>query len=147
MHGLLVNGLAAGNDNAAHPVMDLVTLHDFGSNLQILQTPVGARADDHLVDFHRLPDILHCFGIPRQMGESYHRGEGGKVNGDSLQIAGILVRCHRLIGLLHPSFHIFPGHFIEGEDAVLAAGLDGHIGNGETVCHRKGLHALPGKLQ
>ena len=57
-----VNLLGGRNDDAAHAVLHLAALHNFGGNAHVADAAVGAAADDHLVDgqaFH----LVHSLGV------------------------------------------------------------------------------------
>ena len=71
-------------------VANLVTFEDFGSLLQILQTAVGAGADDNLVDFDCMT-FLGRMGVFRQMRISNYRNKLVEFNIEDAGIFSVFV--------------------------------------------------------
>ena len=78
-------------------------------------------------------------------------GHGGlqsiQVDDHFAGIDGVWIGLEGLAGAVHPAVDVLHGLFVHREDAVLAAGLDGHVGDGEAVIHGQGGHPLPSELQ
>ena len=81
------------------------------------------------------------------MGEGDGAFQRAQIDGDLLLILSVV------IGLLHhhrpgePAGYIFHSLFIHREDAVLGAGLDGHVCDGKAVVHGQLGNAGTGKFQ
>ena len=146
LHGLEDDFLGGGDDDAPHAVGHLPALEDGGGGSQVADAAVGAGADDHLVD-RQAGHLRHHLGVLGQVGH----GHGGL---QLVQVDDHLPGVHRvgvglegLAGAVHPAADVLHGLFVHGEDAILAAGLDGHVGDGEPVVHGQRGNSLPGKLQ
>ena len=146
LHGLEDDLLGGGDDDAPHAVGHLLALEHRGGSPQVADAAVGAGADDHLVD-GQAGHLRHHLGVLGQVGH----GHGGL---QLVQVDDHLTGVHRvgvglegLAGAVHPAADVLHGLLVHGEDAVLAAGLDGHVGDGEPVVHGQGGHPLPGELQ
>ena len=143
MEGDLLGG---GDDDAAHIFRHLFPLQNSSGLPQVLDAPIGAGADHHLVDVQagHLADHL---GVLGEMGH----GDGGfqlvQIDDYLPCVDRIGIGLKGLAGTAHPAVDILHGLLVYGEDSVLAAGLDGHVGDGEAVVHGQGGHALPGELQ
>ena len=85
VHSLLINLLGCRDNNHTHMVANLVTFENFGSLLQILQTAVGAGADDNLVNFDCMT-FLGRMSVFRQMRISNNRNKLVELN---IEYAGI----------------------------------------------------------
>ena len=145
-HGVQGDLLGGGDDDAAHPVVNLAALEHRRGLTEVVQPAVGAGADDHLVNVGAR-HLIHGAGVGGQVGQGHGGLEGIQVDDHLLLILGVGVGLHRLPGPGHPAVQIGPGLVVHGEDAVLGARLDGHIGDGEAVVHRQGVHPFPAKLQ
>ena len=69
------------------------------------------------------------------MGEGDRRLDLAQVDLDGADIFGVGVSLVSGIGAVHAAVHILAGDVIHGEDAILGPGLDGHVGNAQTVVH------------
>ena len=78
-------------------------------------------------------------------------GHGGlqlvQVDDHLADILRIGVGLEGLAGTVHTAADVLHGLLVHREDTVLAASLDGHVGDGEAVVHGERGNALPGKLQ
>ena len=81
------------------------------------------------------------------MGHSHGGLQRIQIDDHLAGIDGVRIGLECLAGAVHPAVDILHGLFIHGEDPVFAAGLDGHVGDGEAVVHGQGGYALPGELQ
>ena len=72
---LQVDLLRAGDDDAAHIGVHLAPLEDLGRLHQVLPAPVGAGADDRLVDRH-LAHLAQRPGVAGQVREGDLRLDG-----------------------------------------------------------------------
>ena len=66
---LLINSHGGGDDDAAHALGDVLALEDVVGGFHVLQTAVGAAADDHLIDLDVLA-LAGNMGILGQVGGS-----------------------------------------------------------------------------
>ena len=146
LHGLEHDLLGSGDDHAAHVGGNLLASHNGRSDAQVLNPAVGARADDHLVDGQagHLADDLR---ILRQMRHSHSGLQLIQVNDHFPDVLRVGIGLEGLTGAVHPAVDVLHGLLLHGENAVLAAGLNGHVGDGEPVIHGEGGNALAGKLQ
>ena len=145
-HGLEHDILGGRNHDAAHVVGYLLALHDGGGGAQVADAAVGAGADDHLVN-GQTGHLRDHLGVLRQV----RHGHGGlqlvQINDHFPGILRVGISLEGFAGAVHPAADVLHGLLVHGEDAVLAAGLDGHVGDGEAVVHGQGGNPLPGKLQ
>ena len=81
------------------------------------------------------------------MGEGDRRLDLAQVDLDGADIFGVGVSLVSGIGAVHAAVHILAGDVIHGEDAILGPGLDGHVGDAQTVVHGQGGHALAAVFQ
>ena len=110
------------------------------------QLAVGAGTDDDLVDGNVL--ALGCgMSVLRQVGICHGAVHLTQIDLDGALILGVLVGLKHGPGTDGAAFHISQSHIVHGEDAVLGAGLDGHVGNGQTVIDAQVCNAGACKLQ
>ena len=142
---LPVDGHGGRNDNAAHPLGNLLAIQNAVSRLHILHASVGAGADDHLVDLNVL-QLPGRVGILRQMGAGHRGLNGRQVNFDGFFIGSIFVGGinHRLP--LRSALQIFQCPVVHRENAVFRTGLNGHIADAQPVIHGQRSHAGARKL-
>ena len=69
MHSFLINLLGCRNDNHAHMVANLAALKNFGCLCQVLQTTIGAGANNNLINLDVMA-FLSRMGVFGQMGIS-----------------------------------------------------------------------------
>ena len=81
------------------------------------------------------------------MGHSHSGLQSIQVDDHFAGIDGVWIGLEGLAGAVHPAVDVLHGLFIHGENPVLAAGLDGHVGDSEAVVHGQRGHPLPGELQ
>ena len=143
LHGLEVDGLGGGDDDAADARGNLAPLEDFRRGAKVGDPAIGARADDGLLDLHAL-HLIDGAGVAGQVGQRHRGLEGIEVDGHLADILGVGVGLVDRVGAADPACDIFDGLLVHGEDAVLGAGLDGHVGDGEAVVHGEGGNALAG---
>ena len=120
-------------------------LEDVVSGLHILQTAIGAAADDHLID----PDVLSLaggVGVLRQMGVADRGLQLVQVDLDGLFVFGIRVGLVVDRGALAAAVQVRSGDLVHREDAVLGTGLNGHVADAEAILHGQGSHARAGEF-
>ena len=142
---LLVHPLGGGNHDTAHIGMHGAAAQHRRGLTHVGQTAVGAAADDRLVDTH-VAGLGHGTRVARQVREG-HRGHD--VGGVYLDDAGefrIVVGVVGGPGALGAALHVGAGHVVHGNEPRLAAGLDGHVGNGEALVHLHGLDGAAGEF-
>ena len=138
--------LGGGDDDAADVIGNLLALQDLGGDGHVFQTAVGAGADDDLVDL----DVLHLgdgTGVLGQVGVSHGGLDLAEVNFNGADVLCIGICLVSSPGTVHTTFHVSNGGLVHREDAVLGTGLDGHVGNAQTVVHGQGGNALTAVLQ
>ena len=123
----------------------MAALQHFGGGGHIRQLAVGAGADDDLVDGDVLA-LPGTVGVLRQMGPGHGAVHGAEVDVDGAGVLRIGVRLEGGPGTVHPALHVGPGHVVHGEDAVLAAGLNGHVADGQPVVDGEIRHAGASEL-
>ena len=80
------------------------------------------------------------------MGQGYSGLDGGKVDFDGLFVFRVGIGGIGGPGTVHPPGHVCHGLLVHGENAVLCACFNGHVGDGKAVVHRKGRNAGAGEL-
>ena len=131
---LHIHLLGGGDDDATDTVGYFSALQDLGGDAHIRYAAVGAGADDHLVDGHTL-DLVHGLGVGGEVRQRDGGLEGGQVDGHFPFVLGVGVGLVDLHGTGEATIDVVQGLFVHGENAVLAACLDGHVGDGEAVVH------------
>ena len=124
----------------------MTALHDLGGGGDIRQLAVGAGADDDLVDGD-VPALPGGVGVLRQMGIGHGAVHLREVDLHGALVLRVGVRLIGGPGAVNTLRHVGPGDVIHGEDAVLGAGLDGHVGDGQAVVDGQLRHAGAGELQ
>ena len=104
--------------------------------LHVLQPPVGAGADDHLVYLHlsRLGDGLDVGG---QVREGYLGLQSAHVELQLLDVGRVHIALEHVVLAAGPSLQPPQRLLVHVEDAVLGPGLHRHIGHGEPAVHGK----------
>ena len=123
----------------------MLALEDVVSGLHILQTAIGAAADDHLID----PDVLSLaggVGVLRQMRVADRGLQLVQVDLDGLFVFGIRVSLVVDRGALAAAVQIRSGDLVHREDAVLGTGLNGHVADAEAILHSQGSHTRAGEF-
>ena len=69
-----------------------------------------------------------------------------EVNVDNALIFCVGIGLERCPGAVHAALNIGARHVVDGEDAVLAARLDGHVADRQAVIDREVLDALARKF-
>ncbi len=142
---LFVNIHGGGDDDAAHTFGNVLALEDVISGLHILQTAVGAAADDHLIDLDVLA-LAGNVGILGQVGVADRRLQRVEVDLNGLLVLGIGVCLIEDRLPLAAALEVSLGHLVHGEDAVLGTGLNGHVADAQAVVHGQGGHTRAGEL-
>ncbi len=142
---LLINSHGGGDDDAAHALGDVLALEDVVGGFHVLQTAVGAAADDHLIDLDVLA-LAGNMGILGQVGVADGGLQCAEVDLDGLFVHGIGVSFVEHRRALAAACKISLGHLVHREDAVLGTGLNRHIADAQAVVHGKPCHARAGEL-
>ena len=77
------------------------------------------------------------------MRKCHGRPQGAKINGILCVINGICIRLVNMVFSCAVFLHVSDRKLVHREDAVFAACLNGHIGNGKAVVHRKVCNTVP----
>ena len=123
----------------------MLALEDVVGGFHVLQTAVGAAADDHLIDLDVLA-LAGNMGILGQVGVADGGLQCAEVDLDGLFIHGIGVSFVEHRRALAAACKISLGHLVHREDAVLGTGLNRHIADAQAVVHGKACHARAGEL-
>jgi len=100
---------------------------DLGSDAHVLDPSVGARSQVGLVD----PDVRFLHGASVGIG---HEGlELREVVLERPAVDRVVVRIHCLVFSADAVLDVLAGQLVAREDTGLAAGPDGHVGDGEPV--------------
>ncbi len=142
---LEIDRVAARQDDAAHVLCDLPPLEHLRCPPQVLEPPVGARADDDLVD-RNVADLADRPGVLRQMRKRDHRLERRAVDLVDLGVLSVGIAQDHLIRTPRPLVDPRQRRRIWLHDATLAAGLDRHVAHGEPVGHAEAFDDRPGEL-
>ena len=67
-HGIQIDLLGAGKNDAAHMRIDFLAFQYPGGNLQVFQTAVSTAADNRLINLN-FTELADRFDIRRQMGK------------------------------------------------------------------------------
>ena len=138
--------LGGGDDDRADAGGDLASLEDRGGGGEVREASVRAGTDYDLVDLH-VAGLRDCARVGRQVRE----GDGGlqlrEVDRDGAGVGGVRIGGEDTGGLGVVRLQIAAAGGVHGEDAVLGAGLDGHVGDCQAVVHREGLHAGAGEFE
>ena len=145
-HSLPVDAHGGGNDDAPDVPGQVLPLQNGGGGLQIGQLPVGAGANDNLVDSDVLP-LPGAVSVLGEVGIGHGAVHLGKVDVHGALILRVAVRLIGGPGAVYPALHIGFRHRVHGENAVLRPGLNGHVGDGQPVVDRELGNAGPGKFQ
>ena len=127
------------------PFGNVLALEDVISGLHILQTAIGAAADDHLIDLDVLA-LAGNVGILGQVGVADRRLQRVEVDLNGLLVLGIGVCLIEDRLPLAAALEVSLGHLVHGEDAVLGTGLNGHVADAQAVVHGQGGHTRAGEL-
>ena len=87
----LVDRLGSGDDDAANTRVNGTPAQHLGCLAHICKTPVGARANDHLI-YGDVTGLSHRSRVGRQMREGYRGGNILRIYGDDLRKGGIRIR-------------------------------------------------------
>ena len=118
----------------------------FRSLGDIFQAPVGAGTYHDLIDFDMM-GFADRMGIFRQVRIRSNRNQFRQINLYDAFINCVRVCFHCCPRTSHPAFQESFRLFVHREDAVLTAGLNGHVADGETVGHIQFRYTGTGKLQ
>ena len=136
LHRLKPDALRGGDHYCPYAVRHLASAHHLCGDAHVGDASVRARSDDNLVDGY-LSRIPHRPDVGRQMRERDDRFETVKVDLDRALVFGGRVCLENPRWLCVVPAQISKRLFVHGEDAVLRARLDRHVGDGEAVVHRQ----------
>ena len=145
LHRAQVDLLRGGDDDRAHMLCHMPPLEHGGGSGQVAVLPVGARADDRLVDAH-VPHLADGAGVLRQVREGDRQRHFGQVDLDRALIGRAVVGAVDGGRARAAARQVRKRLLVRLEDAVLGARLDGHVGDGQPVKDRQRRHARPGEL-
>ena len=145
-NGLKINVLCRRDHDAADSFLYFASFQDLCCHTHVFNTAVCTGTDHNLINLH-FSCLFHCLCIFRQVRERYGCLQFAKVNGNCLIIFSIIICFIDLVFFLGMFFHISNGFIIYREDTVFGTCLNGHIGNGETIIHRKTCHTISCKLK
>ncbi|OPY89946.1 MAG: hypothetical protein A4E73_02751 [Syntrophaceae bacterium PtaU1.Bin231] len=146
VHRRLVDERRRRDDDEPDVRRGLLSLQDLCGHPQVLDAPVGAGPDDHLVDLHlsRLADPPRIGGKGR---EGHLRFDLRDVDIDDLGVPRVRIGLVKDEFPLRPLLDVDPRDFVGREDAALPPRLDGHVGHGQAVGHGQFRDGAPRELQ
>src|SRR5665647_1526062 len=125
--------------------MNLMSLQDGSGYFQILNPPVGARTDHHLINKY-VGSLTYRSSILGQMRESYYRLHCSYIIFNRPSVNRIWVGMVNFIGSLNSPFYIIHGYLICTNNTVLSSCFNSHVGQRKTVVHRQATDGLAGKF-
>ena len=146
MHTLPVNALGGRDNDAPDAGSQAAALQELRGGGHVGKLAIGAGANDDLVDGDVLP-LPGGMGVFRQMRVGHGAVHLAQVDLHGALILRVRVRLIGGPGAVNAALHVGLGHAVHGKNAVLGAGLDGHVGDGQPVIDGQLRHAGACKFQ
>lgn len=125
---------------------DLLSVKNSRGNLQILDTPIGAGADDRVL--HRSPlDFRNGGYIIHLMGLGNLRAELVQIDLDRLAVYRVIIRGNALDLAFHAAVKPFAQRVIAWHQAAFSAQLDHHVGDRHAFFNRQCCNTVAAEFQ
>ncbi len=137
--------LGGGDHDAAHARVDRAPAQHLGRRAHVLDAPVGAAADDGLVD-RDVARLGNRVGVRGQVRPGHGGLDGGGVDVPDPRVlrplVGVVLGPRALAAAVEPGSR----HVVDLDDARFGARLDRHVAHGEAPLHAQGPNGAAGEL-